>query len=105
MNEFKPKGAYLGDSVYAEYDGYHIILYVGNGISKRNAIYLDERVLANLKRYEEFINKEREEYVTRRSTDRGTADRRESADAESRGLATGHEPSDSSGDDTGTQDD
>ena len=47
---------YLGDAVYAEYDGYHIILYVNCG-EFNNCIFLDPFVMKNLKEYEEEILK------------------------------------------------
>lgn len=42
------KKAYLGDGVYADHDGYHIILTTENGIETTNTIYLDSQVLNSL---------------------------------------------------------
>lgn len=42
---------YLGDGVYAQYDGFHIVLTTEDGISVGNQIYLDPRVLAALDEY------------------------------------------------------
>jgi hypothetical protein len=45
--------AYLGDSVYADYDGYHIILTTENGYADdpRNRIALEPSVLEALNHY------------------------------------------------------
>lgn len=43
---------YIGDSVYVDSDGFHIILTTENGLgSPGNEIYLDDRVWANLKKW------------------------------------------------------
>lgn len=42
---------YLGDAVYVEYDGYHIVLTTEDGISTTNRICLDPDVMAALSRY------------------------------------------------------
>lgn len=42
---------YIGDSVYADYDGYHVILTTNNGMGDTNTIYLDESTYHNLRRY------------------------------------------------------
>lgn len=36
------KKKYLSDGVYADYDGYHIVLTAENGIETTNTIYLDD---------------------------------------------------------------
>lgn len=36
---------YLGDGVYAEWDGYHFILYTFDGYQRRDVIYLDDSVV------------------------------------------------------------
>lgn len=48
---------YLGDSVYAEYDGYHIILTTENGMpgDPSNTIALEPPVLDALQRYKEQL--------------------------------------------------
>lgn len=48
---------YLGDSVYVQHDGYHIILTTENGYpdDPRNRIALEPTVLASLIRYEQRI--------------------------------------------------
>ena len=42
---------YLGDGVYATFDGYQVKLYVFNGIHENAAIYLDDTVAMNLLDY------------------------------------------------------
>ena len=48
---------YLGDSVYASYDGYHIILTTENGLptDPSNRIGLDYQVLTELLHYRDDI--------------------------------------------------
>lgn len=47
----KRNAAYLGDGVYAETDGFHVILKTTDGISVTNEIFLDYEVLSNLEIY------------------------------------------------------
>ena len=42
---------YLGDSVYAEYEGGELILCTNNGLGDNNTIYLDEYVIEALLMY------------------------------------------------------
>ena len=42
---------YLGDAVYAQHDGYHIILTTEDGCSITNRIALEPAVLVALDRY------------------------------------------------------
>jgi hypothetical protein len=42
------KKVYLGDGVYAEYDGYNVILTTENGISITNRIVLEPEVIVML---------------------------------------------------------
>jgi len=49
--------AYLGDAVYAGYDGYHIVLMVSNGTSVTNRICLDPGVISELSNYVDRLNK------------------------------------------------
>lgn len=42
---------YLGDAVYADYDGFNIILTTENGIEVDNRIVLDPEVLEALNNY------------------------------------------------------
>lgn len=48
---------YLGDSVYAEYDGYHVVLTTENGFGPTNTIYLEEGVLEALNAYVERLKR------------------------------------------------
>ncbi|UCG53606.1 MAG: hypothetical protein JSW58_08615 [Candidatus Latescibacterota bacterium] len=47
---------YLGDGVYADYDGYHIVLTTENGITTTNTIALEPPVMEALKRYEKRLS-------------------------------------------------
>lgn len=42
---------YLGDGVYADTNGFHIILTTSNGIEITNRIYLEAEVIEALLRY------------------------------------------------------
>jgi hypothetical protein len=42
---------YLGDGLYAAFDGWQIELYASNGIRKTNQVYLEPAVLAAFLRY------------------------------------------------------
>lgn len=50
---------YLGDSVYAEWDGYHVILTTRNGYpdDPRNRIALEGEVWAKLVEYAERVER------------------------------------------------
>jgi hypothetical protein len=45
------KKTYLGDSVYADFDGYHIILTTENGMEAGNRIFLEGQVVNALERF------------------------------------------------------
>lgn len=47
---YLPK-VYLGDSVYAQWDGFHIILTTENGFGPSNTILLGDSVMMNLENY------------------------------------------------------
>lgn len=48
----KVEDEYLGDGVYASFDGYHVILDLrGQEPAPRSAIALEPKVLANLEKY------------------------------------------------------
>lgn len=47
---------YLGDSVYADFDGYHIILTTNNGFGATNTIALDPHVFYALIDYKKRLN-------------------------------------------------
>ena len=40
-----PEPVYLGDGLFARFDGYQVELYASNGIAKTNVVYLDPGVL------------------------------------------------------------
>lgn len=42
---------YLGDGLYASFDGYQIELYAFDGIGKTNRVFLEPAVLAAFERY------------------------------------------------------
>lgn len=52
MSQFKD---YLGDSVYADWDGYAITLTTENGFGPSNRIVLEPDILRALDRYKERI--------------------------------------------------
>jgi hypothetical protein len=49
---------YLGDAVYADYDGFHVVLTTSDGVEDTNRIYLDPGVLDALSRYVERLREE-----------------------------------------------
>lgn len=49
---------YLGDSVYAVFDGYHVVLTTENGYGPSNTIALEPDVFDSLCRYVEYLKKE-----------------------------------------------
>ncbi len=53
---------YLGDSVYADTDGYHIILTTeqGDGVAS-NTIYLESNVIAELNAYIDSVRNQSKE--------------------------------------------
>lgn len=44
---------YIGDGVYAAFDGFNIILTTENGVETRDTIYIEPEVLAALNRFNE----------------------------------------------------
>lgn len=60
---------YLGDSVYAEWDGYHIILMTENGLptDPSNRIYIEPQVLDALNNYAKTLIKETHHVRERRA--------------------------------------
>ncbi len=52
---------YLGDSVYADFDGYHIVLTTENGYGPSNTIALEPAVLRALSQYQEWLRNPKEE--------------------------------------------
>ena len=49
--------SYLGDAVYADFDGYHIVLTTENGLGTTNTIALEPPVLDRLLKYVEELKK------------------------------------------------
>lgn len=47
---------YLGDGLYAGFDGHHIILAASNGIYDTNIVYLDPDVLKKFYKYIEHLD-------------------------------------------------
>jgi hypothetical protein len=50
-DEPQPARRYLGDGLFASFDGFQIILAASNGIEDTNRVYLEPRVLAAFERY------------------------------------------------------
>lgn len=48
---------YLGDAVYASFDGYHVWVETSNGLGLTNSVALDPDVFARLIAYQENIVK------------------------------------------------
>lgn len=46
---------YLGDAVYANFDGYHIVLTTEDGIQVKDRIFLEDHVFSALCRFVERI--------------------------------------------------
>lgn len=51
---------YLGDGVYADFDGYQLVLTTWDGIHAVNTIYLDDQTYAALLRYVERLKQQAE---------------------------------------------
>lgn len=49
------KKIYLGDSVYLQNDGFHLILTTENGIGASNTIALDSDVVRNFIKYKDLV--------------------------------------------------
>jgi hypothetical protein len=60
MRDIRSK-TYLGDAVYAEYDGYRIILTTEDGISVTNTIYMEPGTLKALDAYVSRLQEEEED--------------------------------------------
>jgi hypothetical protein len=43
--------AYLGDGLYASFDGHQVELYASNGVERTNRVFLDDRTLAAFLEY------------------------------------------------------
>lgn len=51
----KPEKRYIGDSVYADFDGYHIVLTTENGHGPSNTIALEPEVVRALNGYVKHV--------------------------------------------------
>ena len=51
LGVFDDQKDYLGDGVYAEFDGYHVVIYTSNGITNSPPIAIEPAVMAALNRY------------------------------------------------------
>ena len=49
---------YIGDGVYADFNGFHVVLTTENGISVTNEIYLEDVVMAALLDWHERLQEE-----------------------------------------------
>ena len=47
----QPEPVYLGDGLYADFDGFQIELYSSNGMMKTNQVYLEPSVLTAFLNY------------------------------------------------------
>ena len=52
-----PAQCYIGDGVYASFDGYQIILETHDGYRTTNKIALDNEVLVKLEKYREYVSR------------------------------------------------
>ena len=55
MRDQKNVVEYLGDSVYAEFDGFGLRLYLDNGAGKKSKIYLEPDVVEKLDKFKESM--------------------------------------------------
>ncbi len=51
----RPLASYLGDGVYADFDGFAVVLTTEDGVSVTNRIVLEPEVLAALQAYVERL--------------------------------------------------
>jgi len=57
MPGFDDQDAYLGDGLFAHFDGRQVELYASNGVSKTNRVFLEPAVL---KSFLEYVKRLRE---------------------------------------------
>ena len=62
--------AYLGNGVYVDFDGYHIVLTTNNGIRATNTIYLEPEVYKALTDYVKRVKDEIDRKTTERVPER-----------------------------------
>lgn len=58
MSEFDQNDVYLGDGLYADFDGYQIELYASDGGQKTNRVWLEPAVLEAFEQYIKRLRKE-----------------------------------------------
>lgn len=51
MTDHRHGATYLGDGLYAKYDGFQVRLFAHNGLATTNEVYLDPEVRAALIRF------------------------------------------------------
>jgi hypothetical protein len=51
IDELMEEDRYLGDGLYAKFDGYQVELYSSNGIHKTNQVFLEPSVIDAFERY------------------------------------------------------
>jgi hypothetical protein len=50
-DEPEPERTYLGDGLFAYFDGFQVVLAASDGIHDTNRVYLEPRVLGEFERY------------------------------------------------------
>ncbi len=55
QNPPMPEQRYIGDGVYAGFDGYSLILETSNGVSITNRVCLEPEVLNKMDQYREYV--------------------------------------------------
>lgn len=58
-----PKKRYIGDAVYVQFDGYHVVLTTSDGIRDTNTIALEPAVITSLEAYLQDLRKAFEEIM------------------------------------------
>ena len=52
-----PEKRYIGDAVYVQFDGYHVVLTTSDGIRNTNTISLEPSVITSFEEYMEDLRK------------------------------------------------
>jgi hypothetical protein len=68
---------YLGDSVYAKFDGYMLVVYTDNGQGPRNVIAMEPEVLASLIEFNDRARQQMRDALLAAHEDDGEAERLE----------------------------
>ena len=71
LEQLKEK-VYLGDSVYASFDGFSVVLTTDNGLPSgpSNTIYLEPKVLGAFGDYRDALEKSIEGYITAQAAEK-----------------------------------